>query len=289
MPNLYVTPEEIKRTLAEGIQPTTDDYDDLLMDLCNDISRFIDEYCRRSFYPLLATRYYDGEDSRDDLWIDPAISITTVSMSSDDGSTYTAMASTDWIATQATDYNHPGSYNLLRIDENGDYSYWYRGQRSIKVLGVFGYHGDRDAAWEDSSDEVENDPLASDGTSLTVNDIDGADLFGKKPRFQRGQLLRIESEYVEVSAVNKGAETATIIRGRNGTTAASHIQNKQIDIYRPPAAVRRAAAIQASIQMQRGFQGFGDSRAQPEIGQLFFIKKLDPQAELMLRSFRKVA
>jgi hypothetical protein len=42
--------------------------------------------------------------------------------------------------------------------------------------------------------------------------------------------------------------------------------------------------------MQRGFQGFGDARAQPEVGQLFFIKRLDPQAQEMLdRGFKRNA
>lgn len=290
MPNLYITPEEIKRTLADAIQTTTDKYDPLLMQLADDISRFIDQYCRQSFYPLLATRKYDGEDSRDDLWVDHLISITTVSMSSDDGSTYTAMASTDWIGTRAGDYNHPGSQNMLRIDENGDYSYWYRGQRSVQVLGVHAFHDDRAAAWEDSTDEVEDDPLTDSATTLTVNDADGADRWGIKPRFQAGQLLRIEDEYLEVTEVNIGTEKIAVVRGVNGTTAAEHAQNKQIDIYRPPKPVRRSAAIQASVQMQRGFQGFGDARAQPETAQLFFIKELDPQARILLdRGFKKVA
>jgi hypothetical protein len=291
MPNLYVTPEEIKISLAEGIQVTTDVYDDLLMDLCNDISRFIDEYCRRSFYPILATRYYDGQKSRDDLWIDHAIDITTVSMSDDDGSTYSDLAATDWIGTRAGYYNHPGSYNLLRMNENGNYSYWYNGQRAVKVLGIFAFHNDRGAAWELSGDTVQNDPsISSTETSLTVADVDGANLFGKTPRFQAGQLLKIEDEIVENVAVNKDGDNLTIIRGRNGSTAAAHDKDTAIYIYRSPSPVRRSAVIQATIQMQRGFQGFGDARAQPEIGQLFFIKKLDPQAQAMLdRGFKRNA
>ena len=50
-----------------------------------------------------------------------------------------------------------------------------------------------------------------------------------------------------------------------------------------------AAIIQAVRQMERGFQGFGDARATPEIGQLFFIKAMDPEAASLLVPYRKIA
>lgn len=289
MPNLYVTPEEIKAGMPDGIQATTTKYDGLLLQLAHRISRFIDQYCRQSFYPILATRYYDCEDHRLDRYIDHAISITTVSMSSDDGSTYTDLAVTDWIGTRAGDYNHLGSQNMLRLNENGTYSYWYRGQRSLKVIGVFAFHDERDSAWEDSLDAVQDDPkVLSTATTLTVGDADGADLFGLMPRFQVGQFIQIEDEFCEVTQANISSDKLTIIRARNGTTAADHDKNKSIEIYRPPGPVKQAALIQALIQMERGFQGFGDARAVPETGQIFFIKELDPQARLLLdRGFKR--
>jgi len=59
-------------------------------------------------------------------------------------------------------------------------------------------------------------------------------------------------------------------------------------VWRPPEAVRRATVIQAARQMERGFQGFGDARAQPEVGQLFFLKQIDPEAQALLAPYRMV-
>jgi hypothetical protein len=110
------------------------------------------------------------------------------------------------------------------------------------VTGWWGYHEDWSNAWQDSQDTVENDPLTSTGTSISVNDADGADLFGNTPRFKVGQTLRIETEYVYVTAVTAATtNTLTVIRGVNGTTAAAHDQNTAIYVYRPMHEIEQAA------------------------------------------------
>lgn len=285
--NLYATPTEIKAAMPDGIRSTTTSYDTLIFRLADVISRYFDRYCRRVFYPRVGTFYFNGDGS-DKLWIPDLISLTSLSYSSDDGLSYTTLTeSGNFIQTKAGDYNDPRAADCLVLDANGDLSGWPIGQRSIKAIGVWAYADDKSVAWEDSLDTVENNPLTAAGTSITVNDADGVDLWGITPRFQAGHVLRIGTELLEViTVVAASTNTLAVLRGRNGSTAAIAAQNTQIDIWRPPFPVKQAAIIQAIRQMERGFQGFGDARATPDLGQLLFIKALDPEAQALLSPYR---
>ena len=290
MANAYLTDQELKDALPDGIRAATTKYDSLIRQLCERVSRAIDRHCKVRFYPLLETRYFDGS-GRDYMWIPDLLELsdpTSIAVSSDNGLTYTALAATDYHLTRAGDYNTPWTYNKLVVNQpSGNYSFFYGGQRSIRIEGTWCVHDNRAEAWEDSLDEVENAPSIGVGvTALTVNDVDGLTGWGYLPRFAVGQIIRMGTEFCEVGAVSIGTNVATIVRGRNGTTDAIHLQNVQIDVWRPPFPVKQAAIIQAIRQMERGFQGFGDARATPEIGQLFYIKAMDPEAAELLAPYR---
>lgn len=287
MPNNYITPTEIKSAAPEIIKPETTRYNQALMRLCDHVSRTCDKYCNRRFYPISATKYYNG-NGEITLRIDDVIAITTLEYSDDDGASYTELTEAgNWIPTREDNYNHPGSYDMIEVDANSTIlSAWPEGQRSIKITGTFVYADDRDLAWEDSQDEVEDDPLLIGATTLTVNDVDGSGLYAAAPRLHAGLLIRIEDEYCEITATDTEQEKATIIRGINGSAAAEHVQNKSIDIWRPPEPVKQAAAIMAVRAFERGLQGYGDTRAQPEVGQLFFLRKIDPEAQEYLNLYR---
>ena len=287
MPNAYASIAEIKAGMPDGIRPATTKYDNILLRLANDVSRAIDAWCNRSFYPRLATRYYNGTGGMD-LWIPDLQAVTTISYSDDDGETYTALTTDDYLTTVAGDVNALGSWDLLRVSRlSGTLSAWPAGERSVKIVGVWGHTSDRATCWESTGDTVENNPLASGGLSLTVNDVDGEDALGITPRFSAGQLLRIESEYVETTAaVDTAANTIGLLRARNGTSAAAHAQNVAIDVWRAPEEIRRACVIQCNRSLERGFQGFADSRATGEIGQVTYSRQWDPEALALMSAYR---
>ena len=132
-------------------------------------------------------------------------------------------------------------------------------------------------------------PRSAGGTSLTVNDVDGLDIYGVLARFQGGQILKIESEYVETSlTISTTDNTIGLSRGRNGTTDAAHAQNTAISVWRPPEPIREAVIIQAVRQLERGFQGFGDARSQPDVGQMFWFKQIDPEAAAKIGTYRNL-
>lgn len=285
MPNLYATPAELKLVMPDAIRSTTSAYDVLLLRLADRISRFIDNHCRRTFYPRVAVRYFDGQGKRE-LAVPDLLEITTVSYSEDDGATYADLGVADYYATVEGDWNAVKSWTRLVINVNSSaLSAWPSGQRSVRVAGVWGYADDREAAWEDSQDTVENNPLSAASTAISVNDADGADLWGVTPRFSAGQLLRIGSEICELTAADAGTNALTVVRGCNGSTAAEHPQNTPISIWRPPEPVKQSAIIQAVRQLERGLQGFGEARANPDVGQMFWIKSLDPEARMLLQMY----
>ena len=293
MANAYLTEADIRSSMPDSIRTATTEYNTIMRQLCERVSRFIDRYCKYRFYPLLDTFFYDGSGTAEQ-WIDDLFELveaTSIAVSSDNGATYTALALTDYYLTRAGDYNTPWTYNKIVVNESaGNYPFFYSGQRTIQIEGIWAAHDDRATAWESTADTVQNlVELALHATALTVTDADGVGADGAIPRFTAGQLLRIELEYVEVTNVDYTTNILTIVRGRNGTTDIAHLITTPIDVWRPPMPVRQAAIIQASRQIERGFQGFGDARATAEIGQLFYIKALDPEAAALLAPYRKLA
>ncbi|NWF69038.1 MAG: hypothetical protein HXY40_08125 [Chloroflexi bacterium] len=129
---------------------------------------------------------------------------------------------------------------LLKPDTGGPYSLMHlaNGRAFIRstllpvtVTGVWGWHDRWNEAWRGSSDTVQNNPLSSSSTTLTVSSASGADSAGQSPRFQVGHLLKIEEEYLRVLAIS--GNTLTVLRGINGSTAAQHAQNTAISTLQP--------------------------------------------------------
>jgi hypothetical protein len=105
--------------------------------------------------------------------------------------------------------------------------------RAVTVTGKWGWHDRWSEAWRSTSDTVQNNPLSSGATTITVADADGVDAENETPRFQVGHLIRIDSEYIRVLAVNTATNVLTVQRGVAGTTAAAHTQNTAIHTYQP--------------------------------------------------------
>ena len=144
------------------------------------------------------------------------------------------------------DYLLPGEapyYKIALADASNKSWSAYTGpwQDAISVTGIWGYRRNyAEDGWMLAVDTVQNNPLSSGATALTVADADGADLYGLMPRFSPGNLLRIESEYLEVLAVNTSTNSLTVRRGVQGTTAAEHAQNTAIAVWVPEPAITRA-------------------------------------------------
>jgi hypothetical protein len=118
--------------------------------------------------------------------------------------------------------------------------------QAVTVTGIWGWHDRWATAWRDTADTVQNNPLGSTATSITVADADGADTTVETPRFQVGHLLKIENEYLRVLAVNTATNVLTVLRGVSGTTAAAHALNTPIYTFQPVPDIAAIALTRAA-------------------------------------------
>lgn len=257
----YVSFEDLK-----GYQDVPNETDDeLLKELCETASRMWDGYTNRHFAPWRETRYYDYIDERGDslrlsarariaYFTEPWASILKVDedllevkvLQTANGET--TIAASDYYLKCGHTYNQQ-PYDRIELIVSGDITvFTFSGtyQKANVVDGIWGFHDAWAQAWQDSQDTVQDNPLSAVATTLTVNDVDGAGVFGVTPRFKVQQLLKMEDEYSYVTGKSDTLNTLTVIRGVNGTTAAEHDKNTAISVYQPMRdiwhSVRRLAA-----------------------------------------------
>lgn len=279
--NLYATLSHIKAAL--DIAAATDDT--VLLTCLRNASRLIDRATGRTYYPEYAVRYVDGSGS-DRLWLPwPLLEATEVALSSDLGTTYTALtASTDYWLSNGSRWDVT-PYQLLVLNPNGSYGAWYAGRRTVRITGTWGWRPEYAGAWEDTGDTVQDAVAVSAAApQITVTSTTGTDALGLTPRFAAGNLVKIGSgtgmEFCEVTATT--STKLTVTRGQNGTTAASHTKRTAIYRWRPYEVVEQAALTQAARFYKRAQQAYADAGASVELGRLVYAKRLDPDVEVIL-------
>lgn len=121
---------------------------------------------------------------------------------------------------------------------------------SVSVTGVWGWHDRWPTAWRDSGDQVSENPLTASATQLGVADSEGADEDGGRPRFHIGHLLRIDGEYLRVTAIDRSANSMTVLRGAAGTRATAHLRGAKIESYAPAPAIRDLCVRYAELMLK---------------------------------------
>lgn len=211
-----------------GITDTTDD--ELLLQKLEAASRYIDgPYgCNRHFYIKTATRTYTAQFS-DRLQLDEdLLSITTLKTDEDDD--------WDYDNTWATTDYHLSPFNAfpkrkILTKTNGDFSFTSQ-EEGIQIGGLWGY-GDGASATP-YSDAGTDTAEALDASETGVDVGDGT-------AFEVGQTILVESEQMFVTAIS--SNTLTVVRGVNGTTAATHATARDIYIYQYPAEITEACIL----------------------------------------------
>lgn len=185
---------------------------------------------------------WDGER----LWLpQPLLAVETV-VNGDSGTLDTG----DY-RTLGMDPPNPTPWNVMHLMD-GTWVY-DTDETGIQITGVWGFHADYpDDAWTDSGDTLQ-DAVDDAATTFEVADADGADARGVTPRFSPGQLVQVEEEWVEVTAVDAASTTNTITvrRGVNGSTAAEHDAGKALGLWTPDPDVARAIARWTALAYTR--------------------------------------
>jgi len=273
MANNYITTNEFKAAGILGI--SGDDYDSRMLKLIGVVSRQVDNHCGRFFYPKVDTKYFTGErvllqryKTEDEPgwanigWLplrgserirlpEDLIFVTTLKQDTDEDSTYSdTWATTDYELlpydaqpTGGIDYARP--YTGIEVNKRSDsnYTVFKYSQKAYQLIGTWGYC----SVTEDSGFNLGAAIITVTATSIT---LDAEDL-------EVGLTLLIDSEQMFVSAVS--TTTATVVRGVNGTTAATHLDDADIYYYKYPAPVMEAVMMQAARLWVRRTSSFSTS------------------------------
>ena len=260
--NEYVTPYDIKAYC--GIRDSDGDVassvtgEMLILRFCERASRLFDRWTRRHYYPLIGTRYYDHAESRRVRLDDDLLAVSTFTT-----------ANTNTTVTSAQYHLWPYStYPKNRIDivTSSGVTLSYSGtlQQANAVTGTWGYHTDWGNAWLDSGDDLAAEIASTTATTCTVADADGADIYACTPRFKERQILKIDDEYLYLTGIN--TNTLTVVRGVNGSTAATHDSASDIYVFQPEEAVVAAISRWATYLYRQKDNTEMTTTAFPEIG-----------------------
>ena len=275
MTNAYADLSTLKSSGVLNITGTS--YDTRLLDLLEAASRLIDQYCNRHFYVLVATRKFDG-DGGTTLFTPDLISVTSLKTDDNKDRTFeTTWAATDYLlyppnAEPTSVWGRP--YTRVLVDtEAGNEDVFTRGMQTVQIEGKWGY---REVTEDSEADINEGAQFSATDTTLTVTD-------GSK--FAVGQTILIDSEQFYITAI--ATNDLTVTRGVNGTTAASHADSTDINIYRYSGPVVEACLMQTSRLWKRKDSGFASRVGLPQTGSFDVFRGLDPDVKQLLSPYRK--
>ncbi|PKN81535.1 MAG: hypothetical protein CVU47_06365 [Chloroflexi bacterium HGW-Chloroflexi-9] len=255
MPNCYVRLSDLKAAIQGAGSGTSNDA--VLLRASESASRWVDEHCDRHFYSLWAQTVLLPDHARPrhvpdtELWLPrDVISITTLKVDDDGDGVFeeTLTVDTDyWLWP----YNRLANEPVQRIDLNpeGSRSAWPSAPRRVQLVGKTGYSEETQAAGTIAE--------ALDSSETGVDMTAGHDVAA-------GDTIFIDSEQMDVTAV--ATNTATVTRGVNGTTAATHDSGAAITRRRYPRDVEQAVTMQAARIVREAQTGYGGAVGSGDLG-----------------------
>lgn len=204
---------------------TTDATRDAKMEkLIEEASRWIDNVTGRQFYASIATRYFTAQAD----WfcrVDDLLSVTTLKTDTDGDRTY----ENTWLATDFELVpSNSTPYLRIEVSPKGTYSFPLI-RKGVEIAGKWGY-----GEVSTTSTATLNEDLDASETGVDVS---------AGTAFATGQRIRIDTE--DMLITNIATNTLTVLRARNGTTAATHTTGAAIAVIRPPEPIESACFIKA--------------------------------------------
>lgn len=271
-------------SITHGIpQELLDASNEKMKDYLIRATRYVNRFTRREFFPWRQTRSFAIPHAFNDLQMRRFL---TANLYMDaDLLEVKDLTNGDQSLTELDDffYDVPNIYPIQSIElkfpnywggQYGQSLYSFNfNEPIIDVDGIWGYHDGYsriDEAWVDTEDAVQDAPLSALATTITVGDVDGKDR-NYLTRFNVGNLIKIEDEFIEIVEADTDANTLTVIRGIRGTTSASHVQDTPIYRWRViedivEATLKIAKVWRESDTSIGGRMGVSDMSAGIEMG-----------------------
>jgi len=235
--NGYTTLQALKALKDITVADTTDD--GVINDLITEASRYIDGKTKRKFYPRQETRVFDVPGGRD-LWMDDDL-LSVISVTNGTGD---AIASTEYILLPA---NYYPKYAIRLTNSTSEYWQPEDGVLYEQVIDISAWWGCHQhftqRAWLLGS--TLNEGAGLNATDLTFTVTSGT-------LFAAGQVIKIENEIMNVSAVSTN-DLTVIVRGDNGSTAATHANATAVYIWQPEPEIELACRLIVKSLYQNRF------------------------------------
>lgn len=224
----YTTVYDV-RNIYENSPSTSQD--PMLLDLIRSTSDEIDQISGRQFVPRIETQFYDAPNWAD---VRPATQYGGNYLNVQGGAVETPIRFSDDLLEVVTLLNGDGStipsskYFLfpnnfypkqtLQLKGTGGIAWLPTSAgeyiQAISLTAVFGYHENYANAWRDVGASLAAAIVSTSATTFTCT----------TGLLQVGHFIKIDSEYMYVTAVTVGgSDTVTVVRGVNGSTAATHL------------------------------------------------------------------
>lgn len=244
----YASVAEVKTQ----IETTSSNLDAVLLEAVKWVSERIDKYVEYTFAPWRNKRYFDSVGDHINrptgiLKLEYPL-MNPVTVVDGNGDTLT-----QWDGTRANrstadymeeEYGKTPIWRLVRLSASvpANWTWTTYEKQSIEITGDWGYRREYSTEGWDEAATTTNEELDASETDVTV--ADGTVL-------SAGQLIRVESEYMAVTAVS--GNDLTVVRGIRGTDPAVHTTGNNVDIWQPEPDIVYACARWASyLEKQRG-------------------------------------
>lgn len=245
--NLYCRLDALKADLDDR----SGNADARYLAVLESVSRWIDGYCGRHFYAYSSIRYLDGSGKPTLLLPWDLVSVSALGVDANDDGTYeyTLVEGTDYRLGPMNRVNTP-AWKLELLSRGTQLAYWPTGQSSVRITGLFGYSAAVESAGTLGA--------AIGSTTVTTLTMAAGHDVGV------GDTLVIESEHLYVSG--RAGDVMTVVRGVNGTTAATHADTTAVSRRVFPESIVRACLMESARVMRDSQTGYASAVGNPDYG-----------------------
>jgi hypothetical protein len=224
------------------------------------------------FIPVTAARRFDTRGGQR-LEVDPLLAVTSLV---DDTTT---LAATDYLLYPRNRHWENGPYTRISPDPDGTHAAWSNERDAVVLTGRWGKYEATSALGVTVANTTE---IGASGTTLKASD--GSAL-------SPGMVLLVESEQMLVTAVaDLTAAEFTVLRGINGTTAATHANAIALSRYLPPWDVNWLALQMAALMTKKAETGFSGRAGSAELGEAFYFREFpDDPIKRVVENYRIVS
>lgn len=271
----YASIANVKRQLR--ISDTNDD--DVIAMIIENISRQVDQFCNRTFWPLDTIKYFET-DEYNELCIpdEDLLAVSEIAVDQNDDGVYEEV----WSSGSGKFVLEPRNnaslvpakpYWEIEIPTRNTNYFPVAGDDSIKITGTWGFYNETSLVTTVHTNIVPSDTTIALHNANTLLEV--------------GQIIKIGSEQLQILSIN--GINVTVARACNGTVAGTYAATASVYAYSYPiieeAVTHQAVLTYRQTQFPYGTVGVGDVNVEPRV---MMAAGLHPFVRGMIAPFRRI-